>query len=177
MKMGSISLVVAVATVTMLLQNEVVSAARKDQQLIETTCKNTPDYHLCIAVITADPSCRAAPLQDLALIVVAEIKKKTVEIIKEIEHLKKSGPKEMQPALKKCRSYYNAVQVGDIPVAEQATWGNPKFAETAMADAKIEAEMCEDAFLKVPNPSPFTKQNKYIADVAAVARGIIRNLL
>lgn len=163
----------------MVLQTvEVVSAGgRKDQRLIETTCKNTPDYHLCISVIRADPKSATAELPDLALIVVAEIKKKTEEIIVSIEHLNKTGTKEMQTPLKKCRSFYNAVMVGNIPVAEKATWGNPKFAETAMADTKIEAEACERAFQKVPMPSPFTKENKYIADVAAVARGIIRNLL
>ncbi|XP_042023695.1 cell wall / vacuolar inhibitor of fructosidase 1-like [Salvia splendens] len=171
------SIAVAVLAAAMVIQASAARGRRKDEQLIETTCTNTPDYELCIKVIRADPNCASAPLQDLALITVAEIKRKTEAIIVEIEKLQKSGEEKMQPALTKCRSYYNAVMVGNIPVAEQTTWGNPKFAENAMADTKNEAVMCEKAFDKIPTPSPFTAENKYIADVAAVARGIIRNLL
>ncbi|KAH6771622.1 hypothetical protein C2S52_005707 [Perilla frutescens var. hirtella] len=147
-----------------------------DQNLIETTCKNTPDYNLCTAIIRADPKSAAAELQDLGLIVVAAIKKRTQQVMATIDSLTKTSPKNLLPPLKQCRKYYNAVLVGNIPVAEQTVWGNPKFAETAMADTKNEAEWCEEQFQGVA-PSPLTADNKYVADAAAVARGIIRNLL
>ncbi|KAH6781615.1 hypothetical protein C2S52_001630 [Perilla frutescens var. hirtella] len=160
----------------MILQSDAVSSSQKDQNLIETTCKNTPDYKLCTSIIRADRGAAAADVPGLGLIVVAVVKKKTQEMLATINKQSKSAAKKLLPPLRRCKEVYKAVLEGDIPVAETAIRGNPKFAETAMADARIEANLCERAFEGVA-PSPFTSQNNYVENVAAVARAIIRNLL
>lgn len=166
-------LAAAAAAMAILTQS---AAAVRDQKLIETTCKNTPDYKLCITIIMADPSSPRKELPDLALVVVADIKNTTIHTLATIDALKKTSPPKLAPPLNKCKEVYTVVLEANIPVAEQATWGNPKFAENAMADTKIEVVNCEKAFKGVA-PSPLSAENKYMADVASIARGIIRNLL
>lgn len=146
----------------------------KDMRLIETTCKNTPHYKLCMSIIMADSSSPGKVIQDLALVVVAHMKKTVIEMVDKIERLKQGSPKEVVAALQKCKDIYEEVVDVLIPEAERATWGNPKFAENAVADIKIEARLCENGF---QHPSPLSADNKYLQDVSDVARGVIRNLL
>ncbi|XP_022883514.1 cell wall / vacuolar inhibitor of fructosidase 1-like [Olea europaea var. sylvestris] len=110
----------------------------------------------------------------LGLIMVAAVKAKAKETMKAITKLKVSRP-ELRIALNDCSDRYNAILVGDVPEAEQALRGNPKFAENGMADSSIEAVACEENFKKVK--SPLTGFNNKMRDLSDVARAIIRNLL
>ncbi|KAL8486088.1 hypothetical protein ACS0TY_022989 [Phlomoides rotata] len=161
--------------ITLLIIHSDAVPHRNDQNLIETTCKRTPDYRLCTAIIRANPDGGAADLPGLGLIVVDVVKQKSHEALSIINKLTKSGQPKLRPALRRCTEVYKAVLEGDIPVVSQSIWGNPKFAETAVADAGAEAGLCDEAVGgKVPELS---KVNNYVVRVAGVARAIIRNLL
>ncbi|KAK7348026.1 hypothetical protein VNO80_22574 [Phaseolus coccineus] len=147
-----------------------------DESLIESTCKKTPNYNLCLQYLKANPGSSTASVSGLALIMVNVMKAKAYDALKIIHDLQKkgAGPKQ-QGALKSCASNYNAVLVADIPEATEALQkGDPKFAENGANDAANEATYCEDEF---SGNSPLTKQNNAMHDVAAVTAAIVRLLL
>lgn len=150
---------------------------QKDQNLIETTCKNTPNYHLCMTTLRANRGSASADVAGLGLIMVGAVKAKSKEALSAINKLSKSGQPKLSQALHQCKEVYNAVLEGDVPEAEQAVRGNPKFAENGMADAAVEADTCEGAFEGVVAKSPLSGVNTAVRDLAVVARAIIRNLL
>lgn len=148
----------------------------KDQNLIETTCRNTPNYQLCISILHADPSSATADVAGLGLIVVDAVKAKAEAALSAIDNLKWFHP-ELTNALDLCRISYIAVLKADIPEAVAAlTKGVPKFAEFGMADAAWEAEICEGRFDRVAE-SPLSGVNKDLHDLAQVATCIIKILL
>ncbi|KAL3641876.1 hypothetical protein CASFOL_012691 [Castilleja foliolosa] len=148
---------------------------QNDQTLIETTCKRTPNYPLCIKTIRAEPTSSNADVAGLGLILVQAVKTKSKMALSSARRLGKTQPKMAKP-LKECADVYKAVIEADVPMAEQSIRGNPKFAENGMADAAVEADVCEAAFRGVAK-SPLTAENNAVRDVAVVARAIIRNLL
>lgn len=135
--------------------------------LIETTCKNTPNYQLCINTLRGSPESATADVAGLALIMVDAVKGKTEQALSTVN-------KSAQPKLQRCTNYYNAVLKADVPMAEAALRkGDPKFAEQGMSDAATEADLCE----RTVAPSPLSAVNKDLRDLALVATAIIRNLL
>ncbi|KAK6146246.1 hypothetical protein DH2020_020115 [Rehmannia glutinosa] len=145
-------------------------SVEKDENLIETTCKNTPHYQLCINTLRADKGSSGADVAGLGLIMVEAVKAKSKEALSAIKKLQKSQPKLATP-LQQCRDMYKAVVSGDVPEAEQSIRGNPKFAENGMADAAVEADDCEAAFQGVAK-SPLTAVNTAARELAEVARDL-----
>ncbi|ESW26405.1 hypothetical protein PHAVU_003G117300 [Phaseolus vulgaris] len=147
-----------------------------DESLIESTCKKTPNYNLCLQYLKASPGSSTADVSGLALIMVNVIKAKANDALKIIHDLqKKGGGPKQQGALSSCASNYNAVLVGDVPKATYALQaGDPKFAEDGANDAANEATYCENGF---SGNSPLTKQNNAMHDVAVVTAAIVRLLL
>lgn len=153
------------------------SRQQKGQNLIETTCKSTPNYRLCATTLKANPgSTTAADVADLGLIMVAAVKAKSRQALSAIQKLRRRQPK-LSQALQRCTEVYKAVVEGDVAVAEQTLRGNPKFAETAMAGVAVEADTCDGAFEGMVVPPRLSGVNRGVHDLAAVARAIIRNLL
>lgn len=143
--------------------------------LIESTCKNTPNYELCLSTLRSDPRSSSADVAGLGLIVVDAVKAKATSIVDTINKLKKSKP-EYKHQLEDCSSRYNAILKADVPEAVEAlTKGDPKFAEDGMADAAVEAQACENGF-KGSN-SPLSYESKAVYNLSVVARAIIRMLL
>lgn len=146
--------------------------------LIETTCKSTPNYRLCATTLKANPgSNTAGDVADLGLIMVAAVKAKSREALSTIQKLIRRRQPKLSQALERCAEVYKAVVEGDVAVAEQVLRGNPKFAETAMAGVAVEADTCDGAFEGVVVRAPLSGINKAVHDLATVARAIIRNLL
>ncbi|EYU45481.1 hypothetical protein MIMGU_mgv1a021463mg, partial [Erythranthe guttata] len=134
-----------------------ISEEIKDQNLIATTCKNTPNYRLCINTLQADRGSAAADVAGLGLIMVAAVKEKSKEALSTVNKLLVKSGSNPKKALQQCRDAYKAVLEGDVPEAEQSLRGNPKFAENGMADVAVEADSCEAAF---GGKSPLTVVNK-----------------
>ncbi|ESW26406.1 hypothetical protein PHAVU_003G117400 [Phaseolus vulgaris] len=156
--------------------NECRSFHPNDESLIESTCKKTPNYNLCLQYLKASPGSSTADVRGLALIMVNVIKAKAYDTLKIIHDLqKKGGGPKQQEALSSCASKYNTVLVADVAQATEALLkGNPKFAENGANDAANEATYCESDF---SGNSPLTKQNNAMHDVAAVTAAIVRLLL
>ncbi|KAL6535670.1 hypothetical protein OROMI_027044 [Orobanche minor] len=147
----------------------------KDQTLIETTCRHTTNYQLCVDTIRADPKSAGEDVAGLGLIVIEAVKAKSKAALSAAKRLLRSRPELAEP-LQECASMYRAVIEADYPEAKESIRGNPKFAENGMADAAVEANNCEWAFEGVAK-SPLTAVNGAVRDLAVVARAIIRNLL
>lgn len=149
----------------------------KDQALIETSCKKTPNYDLCVSTLRHSPHSATVDVAGLGLILVDVVKSKAEAAMSAVEDLRRRHP-EMRSALDQCSRSYNAVVVADVPEAVEAlTKGVPKFAESGMADAAWEAEICERSFQMVAGTTPLSGVNKEMHDLAEVAVGIIRILL
>ncbi|KAG8372849.1 hypothetical protein BUALT_Bualt12G0109700 [Buddleja alternifolia] len=151
---------------------------QKDQALIETTCKNTPNYKLCISVLRRSPGSATADVRGLALIMVGAVKDKTKQAISAVNNLIKSRRyPDLAEGLQKCNEVYKTVVKYDVAEAVEAlTKGDPKFAENGMADAALEADTCESSTGGL-DKSPLEAVNRPVFDLANVARAIIRNLL
>ncbi|EYU19077.1 hypothetical protein ABFS82_13G185100 [Erythranthe guttata] len=164
----------AVIILTILYMHGV--AELKAETLIESTCRNTPNYQLCISILRASPHSGTADMAGLGLILVDAIKAKTEAALLAIDEVKQLHP-ELTQALEECRRTYNAVLKADIPEAVAGLKkGVPKFAESGMVDTAWEADICEGSFGSVAQP-PLSGVNKDLHDLAEVAASVIRNLL
>ncbi|XP_059295256.1 cell wall / vacuolar inhibitor of fructosidase 1-like [Lycium ferocissimum] len=148
-----------------------------DKNLVQNTCKNTPNEKLCLKTLLADPRSPSADVSTLALIIVDAIKVKATQAATSISKLRHSNP----PAawivpLKNCAFNYKVVLEAGVPEATEAlTKGNPKFAEDAVVGSYGDADQCEKNF--GDSNSPITALNTVVRDLCDVARAIIRTLL
>ncbi|OIW20496.1 hypothetical protein TanjilG_13562 [Lupinus angustifolius] len=144
--------------------------------LIEETCKKTPNHDLCVHHLQADPHSSDADVTGLALIMVNVIKTKANTSLTKIHQLLQGNPQPGQKeALNSCSGRYNAILVADVPQAIAALKkGDPKFAVNSANDAAIEATSCEKSF---SGKSPLTNDNNSMNDVAAVTAAIVKILL
>ncbi|PWA72117.1 Pectinesterase inhibitor [Artemisia annua] len=148
-----------------------------DRRLIESTCKATPSYNLCLSTLMSNPKSTNGDISDLGLIMVGATKSKATRAIQHIKSLYMSHP-ELRHSLNECAQMYMAVVRADVPSAIQALdGGQPKFAEDGMADTAVETQACERSFNGRGQKSPLTQMNKDIENIANVARAIIRMLL
>ncbi|KAK7291722.1 hypothetical protein RIF29_07095 [Crotalaria pallida] len=149
----------------------------RNENLIESTCKKTPNYNVCIQSLKSNPGSSSADVRGLALIMVNVMKAKANDALNKTHELQRvaTGHKQKE-ALSSCASKYNAILVADIPSATEALLkGDPKFAEDGANDAANEATYCENDCRGI-NLS-LTKWNNAMHDVAAVTAAIVRNLL
>ncbi|KAK7264742.1 hypothetical protein RJT34_32352 [Clitoria ternatea] len=148
-----------------------------DEKLIESTCKKTPNYNVCLQSLKANPGSSGADVRGLAQIMVKVMKAKANDALKKIHELQRvggAGPNQKR-ALISCADKYNAILVADVPQATEALQkGDPKFAEDGANDAANEATYCESDFA---GKSPLTKYNNDMHDVATVTAAIVRLLL
>ncbi|MED6145646.1 hypothetical protein PIB30_027213 [Stylosanthes scabra] len=145
------------------------------ESLMESTCRRTPNYNVCIQSLKANPASSNADVNGLAQIMVKVMTSKANDAINMIHQLQRSGSSSQKKALSSCASKYNAILIGDIPQATEALQkGDPKFAEDGSNDAANEATFCENEF---NGKSPLTKQNNAMHDVSVVTAAIVRNLL
>lgn len=145
--------------------------------LLEQTCKQTPNYDLCVKTLLADPRSSHADVAGLAMVMVDTIKAKAIAATHRIGELLGTAPDpKTKAALGRCVVLYDRAVLGaDIPSAKEAVrTGNPKFAEQGANDAANEADSCERAF---GGYSPITSFNRGVSDVSRVASAIIRLLL
>ncbi|CAN0879201.1 Cell wall / vacuolar inhibitor of fructosidase 1 [Linum grandiflorum] len=142
--------------------------------LIEQTCKQTPDHDLCVSSITADPrSPNAIDVQALALIMVDVVNEKALATSEEINRLVQSNPTE---PLTDCFDKYRTILDLDVGIAIRALHvRNPGVGEGAMNDAGNKADSCERGFEE--GKSPLTDMNKDVRKVADVASAIFSQLI
>ncbi|XVF62417.1 hypothetical protein PTKIN_Ptkin09bG0006000 [Pterospermum kingtungense] len=150
-----------------------------DKNLIETTCKHTPLFNLCVSTLKPDPRSSNADVAGLAHIAADSVNAKATATLNQIKGLLKSAKDpNLQKALQHCLDSYNSIIEADIPVAiEAVVKGNPKFAVNSATDAAIEAQTCEKSFANYPPKSPISDSNKAVHDLCAVLESIASLLL
>ncbi|KAF3456387.1 hypothetical protein FNV43_RR01037 [Rhamnella rubrinervis] len=148
-----------------------------DEHLIESTCRKTSSFGLCVSSLKSDPQSSKADVPGLGLIMVNVIKAKATKTLNHIRVLLKRGPGAVERrALISCVENYEAILKGDVPEAIEAlTKGDYKFAEQGSNDAANEANTCEREF--TAGTSPLTALNNNVHDVSAIAAAITRTLL
>ncbi|KAK4374494.1 hypothetical protein RND71_005171 [Anisodus tanguticus] len=148
--------------------------------LVETTCKNTPNYSLCVKTLLSDKRSGKGDITTLALIMVDAIKSKANQAAITISKLRRSNPPAAwKDALKNCAFSYKVILTASMPEAIEAlTKGDPKFAEDGMVGSSGEAQECEDYFngsgIKY---TQLSKLNIAVHKLSDVGRAIVRNLL
>ncbi|KAM6565748.1 hypothetical protein CsatA_024876 [Cannabis sativa] len=160
----------------------------KLDDLIESTCKQTPNYNLCISSLQSDPrSSKATNVEGLGLVMVDVVKSKAQATLDRINQLLKQQKSSststgtttstLKQALDHCALNYGAILNGDIPQATEAfTKGDFKFAQQGSDDAANEANLCENEFTP-SGSSPITQMNKDVHDVALVTSSMAKMLL
>ncbi|GMI80220.1 cell wall / vacuolar inhibitor of fructosidase 1, CELL WALL / VACUOLAR INHIBITOR OF FRUCTOSIDASE 1 [Hibiscus trionum] len=147
--------------------------------LVETTCKQTPFFDLCVSTLESDPQSSTAAVSGLALIAAKSVNAKASATLYQISTLLGSATDpNLKKALSGCVDSYNTIIKTDIPVAVEAIEkNNPKFAVGSATDAGNEAQRCEDGFGgKSPN-SPISDSNKMVHDLSVILQSIASLLL
>ncbi|ESQ48215.1 hypothetical protein EUTSA_v10021672mg [Eutrema salsugineum] len=142
--------------------------------IIDKTCKQTPDYTLCVSLLRSDPRSSSADTAGLALILIDKIKALGTETLGQINVAYKTKPMLKQP-LDECNQRYKIIVDVDVHTAIIALKGDPKFAEDAIVDAGVEASVCESGFAK--GQSPLTGLIQKMEKMCDVTRAIVRMLL
>ncbi|MBA0749719.1 hypothetical protein Gogos_003617 [Gossypium gossypioides] len=150
-----------------------------DINLIQTTCKKTPFYDLCVLTLKSDPRSSTADVSGLARIVADSVNAKAIATLNQISALLKSvKDPTLEKALEGCIVSYNTIIQADIPVAIDAIEkNNPKFAVQSATDAGNEAQACENSFAEKPSNSPIFSGNKAVHDLSVVLQSIASLLL
>ncbi|XP_010479199.1 PREDICTED: cell wall / vacuolar inhibitor of fructosidase 1-like [Camelina sativa] len=142
--------------------------------MIDQTCKQTPDFNLCVSLLNSDPRGSSADISGLALILIDKIKVLATKTLNEINGLYKKRP-ELKQALDQCSRRYKTILNADVPEAIEAiSKGVPKFGEDGVIDAGVEASVCEEGF---QGKSPLTSLTKSMQNISSVTRAVVRMLL
>ncbi|TQD73177.1 hypothetical protein C1H46_041306 [Malus baccata] len=148
----------------------------KGSDLIQTTCKKTPHYNLCLSTLQSNPDSSNADVPGLALIASDALLANASDTLDYIHGLLKQSPEvHLQKALANCAELYIPIVKFSLPQAIEALRnGHFGFAKYGISDAAKEAEACEKGFGGVK--SPLTDRNALVNDLSGVAVAIL-NLL
>lgn len=150
-------------------------AQKKDNNLIQNTCKSTPNYALCVSTLRSNPKSSRADVTGLGLIIINAVKAKSTVELQSITRLSDSNPN-LKKQLSECVEDYKIILSDLIPEAVQAlTLGDPKFGEDGMNGVVHVADQCVRSFQALHSPIP--SNNKLVHDLSLVAVSIIRLLL
>ncbi|CAN8257989.1 unnamed protein product [Cochlearia groenlandica] len=142
--------------------------------IVDQTCKKTFDYPLCLSLLRSDPRSSTASITGLALILVDKIKALGMETQVKINQTYKTKPN-LKHALDECNQRYKRIVDEYVNTAITAITGDPKFAEGAIVEVGVEADICEGEFPKGQSPlTGLTQRMKKICDVTDV---VVTNLL
>ncbi|CAL1397475.1 unnamed protein product [Linum trigynum] len=173
------TLAAAFFSLLLFLNPSTTAAAGSANSLVIQTCKQTPNYDLCVSTITADPrAATAADVDTLALVMLDAVRTKATAAEGRIKQLMKAARSSaMRKHLGACAEIYDVIINDEIPEAVQAVrLGDPKFGEEAMNDSAAEPGSCDDEF-GAGKASPLAEQNQAVRGAAAVTAAIIRLLL
>ncbi|KAL2899583.1 Cell wall / vacuolar inhibitor of fructosidase 1 [Bienertia sinuspersici] len=150
-----------------------------EEDIVTTTCKQTPDPKLCESALRSDPrSSTTKDNQGLILIMIDVVKNRFSESLGYVEDLtRKTHDPDMKRALSKCIRVYRVVVDTSVDLAVRAVkQGVPKFGEQAMTDAGNEAEACWMAFPEGKAPGRIVDRTPMLHGVSNVAASMIKAL-
>ncbi|CAN0855282.1 Cell wall / vacuolar inhibitor of fructosidase 1 [Linum grandiflorum] len=152
-----------------------LNSAESNTPLIKQTCKRTPDYALCVSLLSTRAA-KATSVKSLALAMIDVVKAKATATSLHIKKLLKtpSLAAALKGPLQDCDFNYGIVIDYDVPGAvTEVTYGNPKFGVDSMVDSAAESVNCEGRF-RGKGKSPLTRWNEDVRRVSQVAAAIIR---
>ena len=158
-----------------------------DGGLIESTCKRTPHYELCVSTLESNPesSGSGADLRGLAHAMVDTVLSKATETLEFIRALLKEQQPDtdLEKPLALCAELYIPVVKYSLPQAIEALIGGHfGFANYGISDAAKQANACDKSFAKASgsasaSESPLAEKNALLTDLSEVAAAIISVLL
>jgi len=149
---------------------------KNNATLIQQTCKQTPNYALCIKYLKSDPRSSDISIVNYALYMVDRIKTTTITAYNKVTQLLNGRHELYQTeALSSCAGKYRSILVDVVPKSIAALkQGDPKVAEDGANDAANEATTCENGF---KGKSPISDENIDMHDVAVITAAIVKQLL
>ncbi|KAI5349174.1 hypothetical protein L3X38_002061 [Prunus dulcis] len=79
-----------------------------DAGLIDKTCKQTPNYDVCVSTINSDPRSTGADVKGLGLIMVDAVKDKATGALNKADKLLKQCPGDQALLLHSCESGFSS---------------------------------------------------------------------
>lgn len=145
--------------------------------LIHETCKQTPNYNLCVKTLESSLESSHADLKGLAEIMIGSLESRAALTLHHIRHMLRDVNMEYEKrkALRSCASHYKVILRGDVPqIIEPLERGDYKYAEQGTRDVAAEAHSCENAF---SGKSLLARMNHLVHDISIVATSIVRTIL
>ncbi|XP_051152691.1 cell wall / vacuolar inhibitor of fructosidase 1-like [Andrographis paniculata] len=140
--------------------------------LIESTCKSSDSYSLCVSTLEADGrSANASDARQLAQILVDAVRAKAEQALYSLRQ---------QPSVQQCSAAYRSILDEDVPKAQQGLQtGNPQLAGEGMADAAAAAAACQHSLVSASGnkQSVLSVVSQVVRAVAQIARSIITSVL
>jgi pectinesterase inhibitor-like protein len=173
-----ITLFILILCTTLVVTQSQNVQPKNSNDLIEQTCKKTPNYALCIQYLKPYSSSSNASVNGLAIIMFGIMKDKALDTQGKIHTIVADilprDPFVPKAPLLECNNLYESIIVADVTRAINALQGSPdlKLAESCANDAKSKANKCELKF-KIGD-SPLTDENNDMNDVAILAAAIVR---
>ncbi|XP_073137755.1 cell wall / vacuolar inhibitor of fructosidase 2-like [Henckelia pumila] len=152
----------------------------KDMALIESVCKKTHDFKLCVSTLISNPhSFNSTDVKGLARIMIGIIQVKTDGIIATIDRMSKN---ESDPLIRRCFNddcfveYDKGTELLQQAI-EDLESGSSGQAITDVHWAWENAETCQDCFVELKRKSPVTAINSYFGALCNIAEDIMSILL
>ncbi|PRQ39504.1 putative pectinesterase inhibitor domain, Cell wall/vacuolar inhibitor of fructosidase [Rosa chinensis] len=163
-----------------IIQNVFLPISHCRADLIDQTCKQTPNYNLCVSSLKSNPRSSAADVKGLAIIMVEVVKSKANDTLNKIwaELLRHEDP-----VIRNCYDHYGYMVGAFIPdiygdLTSRGLGGrfvryNPAQAERRLHnDIILRVDHCQNGFGQ-GRRSPFAKENKATHEAAVVAAAIV----
>ncbi|XP_073137756.1 cell wall / vacuolar inhibitor of fructosidase 2-like [Henckelia pumila] len=151
----------------------------KDMTLLESVCKRTYDYKLCISSLKSNPRSYNADIKGLARIMMGVTRSKVDEILRVMLQLGRNATDPRVPECldNVCYPVYDESTDYIQHAVEHLQSNSLKEAITDMNYANGDEQECEKCFAKLEIKSPMTSINTQFATLCKVTEDIIRVLL
>ncbi|XP_030539866.1 cell wall / vacuolar inhibitor of fructosidase 1-like [Rhodamnia argentea] len=143
--------------------------------LVNDTCKNTPDPDFCFTALSPDPRSSAADAKTLGIIMVEKVDQIAKATLAGIGSLLGQSPDpRTKQALTSCEKSHEIITTSVAPTKESSTEGGYKFAEVSMSGAATSVSRCEADF--GGSKLPISGLNDFEHKAAMVASAIAGSL-
>lgn len=164
--------------VLILLISQCINSTIRVDNLIEQTCKETPNYDLCISSLQSDPRSSNSDVKELAIIMIDVIKDKATQTLNHINHLLNNSSSSQNIGVKQelnscTRQYSTIVKIDVLEASQYLSKGLFKIAEENINNAGVQANSCEEG---LSGGSILSDKNQFMNDLVAVVTAIIRSL-
>ncbi|XP_073137746.1 cell wall / vacuolar inhibitor of fructosidase 2-like [Henckelia pumila] len=168
---------IVVVLVVVLFFNQGNANMTKDMTLIESVCKKTHDFKLCVSTLISNPlSFNSTDVKGLARIMIGILQAKTDGILATIDRMSKneSDPRIRDCLIDDCYPEYDKGAELLQQAIEDLESGSLRYAITDVLWAKDDAETCQECFEEpIKLKSPVTAINSYYVALCHIAEDIM----